>query len=149
MKKLSISFLALFLSVAAVTTSCKKDDDNNTVAPSTTMNLTASITGQQEVPAVTSAGSGTFTGTYDKSNRMLMYTVTFQGITPNGGHIHAAAPGMNGPVVVAFTSNTSPISGMATLSEADAAELLAGHFYVNFHTAANPGGEIRGNISVK
>jgi hypothetical protein len=146
MKKLSSSLLAVLLMGAVAFTGCKKDDDD--AAPSTA-NLEAAINGQQEVPAVTSAGSGNFTGTYDKMSRKLTYTVTYQGITPGGGHIHSAAPGANGPVVVEFTSLTSPITGTATLSEADAAELLKGNFYVNFHTTANPGGEIRGNIKVK
>ncbi|WP_303311454.1 CHRD domain-containing protein [Hymenobacter sp. BT730] len=127
-------------------TGCKKDDDN---ATPTTSNLQAAINGQQEVPAVTSPGSGNFTGTYDKNTHKLTYNVTYQGITPSAGHIHAAAPGANGPVVVPFSSIASPITGTATLSEADAAELMAGHFYVNFHTSDNPSGEIRGNITVK
>ncbi|AIZ63895.1 hypothetical protein PK28_09735 [Hymenobacter sp. DG25B] len=147
MKKLSSSLLAVLLMGAVAFTGCKKDDDDD-AAPSTTK-LEATINGQQEVPAVTSAGSGNFTGTYDKMSRVLTYTVTYQGFTPSAGHIHAAAPGSNGPVVVPFSSVTSPITGTATLSEADAAELLKGNFYVNFHTSANPSGEIRGNIMVK
>lgn len=147
MKKLSSSLLAVLLMGAVAFTGCKKDDDDD-AAPSTTK-LEATINGQQEVPAVTSAGSGNFTGTYDKMSRVLTYTVTYQGFTPSAGHIHSAAPGSNGPVVVPFSSVASPITGTATLSEADAAELLKGNFYVNFHTSANPSGEIRGNIMVK
>ena len=144
MKKLSSSLLAVLLMGAVAFSGCEKDDD---VDPNT--NLQAAINGQQEVPAVTSPGSGNFTGTYNKDTRKLTYTVTYQGITPSAGHIHAAAPGANGPVVLPFSSIASPITGTATLSEADAAELMAGHFYVNFHTSDNPSGEIRGNITVK
>jgi hypothetical protein len=40
----------------------------------------------------------------------------------------------------------SPVKGSATLSEAQAADLMAGKYYFNVHTAANPGGEIRGQV---
>ena len=43
-------------------------------------------------------------------------------------------------------SVASPISGTATLTDAQAADLEAGKFYFNIHTAANPGGEVRGQV---
>jgi hypothetical protein len=139
--------LALLLMSSAAFTACKKDD---APAATSTVKLTAAINGQQEVPANTSTGTGTMTGSYDKTTRVLTYTVTYQGITPSAGHIHQAAPGVNGGVIVPFSSvAASPITGTATLSEADAAKLLAGETYVNFHTQAYTSGEIRGNIKVQ
>ncbi|MCA8832110.1 CHRD domain-containing protein [Hymenobacter pini] len=128
---------------------CKNDDDNNQPA-SNTVNVSATLDGKQEVPANSSAATGTMTGTYDKTTRTLTYKVTYSGITPSMGHIHQAAPGVNGGVIVPFSSvATSPISGTATLSEADGAKLLSGETYVNLHTQAYTGGEIRGNMTVK
>ncbi|SNC75352.1 CHRD domain-containing protein [Hymenobacter gelipurpurascens] len=142
-------FMLLFV-VAAVPACNDDDDDNNNPTPSTTVQLQATLNAQQEVPATPSAATGTMTGSFDKVTRLLTYTVTYQGITPSAGHIHQAAPGVNGPIIVPFASvATSPISGTATLSEADAVKLLAGETYTNLHTPAFPGGEIRGNITVK
>ncbi len=65
------------------------------------------------------------------------------------GHFHGPAePGKNAGVVVPFTSvATSPIEGSATLTDAQAADLVAGKYYVNIHTDANKGGEIRGQVT--
>jgi hypothetical protein len=145
---LKITALALLLMGSASFSACKKDDDKP--AASNTVQLKATVNGQQEVPANTSTATGTMTGSYDKTTRVLTYTVTYQGITPAAGHIHQAAPGVNGGVIVPFASvAASPITGTATLSEADGAKLLAGETYVNFHTQAYQNGEIRGNISVQ
>ncbi|SNC75542.1 CHRD domain-containing protein [Hymenobacter gelipurpurascens] len=146
---LKITALALLLMGSASFSACKKDDDNKPAA-SNTVQLKATINAQQEVPTNNSTATGAMTGSYDKTTRVLTYTVTYQGITPLAGHIHQAAPGVNGGVIVPFASvASSPITGTATLSEADGAKLLAGETYVNFHTQANKDGEIRGNISVQ
>jgi hypothetical protein len=55
--------------------------------------------------------------------------------------------GKNGPVVVPITPNASPFEGFATLTDAQATDLLAGRWYVNVHTEANKGGEIRGQVT--
>jgi hypothetical protein len=62
-------------------------------------------------------------------------------------HFHGpAAPGANGPPVVVVKDPTTPISGTAILTPAQEADLLAGKWYFNVHTQANPGGEIRGQL---
>ena len=48
-----------------------------------------------------------------------------------------------------IASAASPIKGEATLTDAQAADLLAGRWYVNVHTRAHPGGEIRGQVGVR
>ncbi|GAB3287371.1 CHRD domain-containing protein [Hymenobacter tenuis] len=138
--------LLLFVSVAMP--ACNDDDDDNDTTPTTTVQLQASLTGQQEVPATPSSATGTFSGSFDKVTRVLTYTVSYQGLAPSAGHIHQGAPGINGGVLVPFSSvATSPITGTATLTEDNATKLLAGETYVNLHTPAYPGGEIRGNIT--
>lgn len=115
-----------------------------------TTKLTAALNGQNEVPANNSTATGTFTGTYDSDSKKLTYEVTYQGLTPTMGHIHRGAPGKNGGVEIGFDNaavKTSPIKGSATLTPAKADSLMAGLYYVNLHTQAFPGGEIRGNIA--
>lgn len=98
---------------------------------------------------ITSGGSGMGEFTYDPATMTLTYNVTYEGLSgpAAAAHIHGPAePGGNAPPVVPFPSAASPITGTATLTEAQAAELAAGKYYVNVHTAANRGGEIRGQI---
>ena len=100
--------------------------------------------------ASTGKGAGTFT--YDPATHVLTYNVTYEGLSGPAvaAHIHGpAAPGANGPPVVPFANAASPITGTATLTDAQAADLAAGKWYVNVHTAANKGGEIRGQITAK
>lgn len=112
--------------------------------------LGGNLSGAQEVPAVSTAGAGTLDATFDKSTRKLAYTVTYSGLTgpATAGHFHGpAAPGQNAGVVVPFANPASPIRGEATLTDAQAADLLAGRWYVNVHTRAHPGGEIRAQVT--
>ena len=101
---------------------------------------------------ITSTGKGTGTFTYDAATHTLNYNVTYEGLSGPAGaaHIHGPAePGANAPPVVPFANAASPITGTATLTDAQAADLAAGKWYVNVHTAANRGGEIRGQIVKK
>jgi hypothetical protein len=101
---------------------------------------------------ITSTGKGAGTFTYDPATHALTYNVTYEGLTgpAAAAHIHGpAAPGANAPPVVPFANPASPITGTATLTDAQAADLMAGKWYVNVHTAANKGGEIRGQITAK
>ncbi|GAA4372159.1 CHRD domain-containing protein [Hymenobacter koreensis] len=147
MKNYAYLFL---LFVSLLSTACNNDDDDTTPAAQTTA-LTATLNGMQEVPANNSTGTGTFSGTLNKTTREFTYRIEFQGLTanPTAGHFHQAVPGSNGPVVYPLGGLTSPITGKITLTEAEAAKLLAGEFYANLHTAAFTGGEIRGNIKVQ
>ncbi|MDU0370832.1 CHRD domain-containing protein [Hymenobacter endophyticus] len=141
---------SLVLAAGLLTFSACNNDDDDATPASNMVNVAATLDGKQEVPANSSTATGAMTGTYDKTTRTLTYRVTYTGLTPAAGHIHQAAPGVNGGVIVPFSSvATSPITGTATLSEADGAKLLSGETYVNLHTQAYSGGEIRGNMTVK
>jgi hypothetical protein len=82
--------------------------------------------------------------------KTFTYTADYKGLTgpATAAHFHLApAPGGNGPPVVPAMVTPSPIKGTATLTDAQIADLNAGKWYFNVHTAANPGGEIRGTMT--
>lgn len=143
----NITLAALLFAGLTTFTACEKDDNT----PSNIVNLTAKLDGKQEVPAVAATGTGTFTGTFNKDTKELIYEVKYQGLTdtPTMGHIHMGAAGMSGNPFVTFTIAPATIKGTATLSESSATELLAGTTYANLHTSQYKGGEIRGQITVK
>jgi hypothetical protein len=114
-----------------------------------TITFHAKLDGATEVPPKTTAGTGEAMVTLDTAAKTVTYNVTYSGLSGPAtmGHIHGpAAPGANAGVVVPFANAASPISGKATLTDAQIADLEAGKYYVNVHTAANPAGEIRGQL---
>jgi hypothetical protein len=113
------------------------------------MTMKVPLTSASEVPPNTSAGKGTADVTYDTASKMLTWKVTYSGLTGPAtmAHFHGpAAAGTNAPVVVPFKDAASGAEGSATLTDAQAADLMAGKLYVNVHTEANKGGEIRGQV---
>jgi hypothetical protein len=114
--------------------------------------MKATLDGASEVPASTSAGKGTADIDYDAATKKLTWKVTYSGGLSGpatAAHFHGPAePGKNAGVAVAIPNATaSPAEGSATLTDAQAADLMAGKYYVNIHTAANPAGEIRGQVT--
>ena len=115
-----------------------------------TVLLGGTLSGAQEVPPATTSGSGTVTATFDKATSKLSYEVVYSGLTgpARAGHFHGpAAAGQNAGVASGFADATSPIRGEVTLTAAQAADLLAGRWYVNIHTQRYPGGEIRAQVT--
>ena len=124
--------------------------------------FTASLDGANAVPPVTGAGTGSATVTISDDGQSVSWDVSYSGLTgdPAAGHIHFAAANANGPVMIPFatvtatgttgTFNAADYAGGEGLP-ADWAGVLAairgGNAYVNIHTAANPGGEIRGQLA--
>ncbi|MGH6612475.1 MAG: CHRD domain-containing protein [Burkholderiaceae bacterium] len=123
------------------------------MSSSNMMSMKNAATGAQEVPPVTTSGSGTVDSSFDKASNVLTWTVTYSGLSGpvTAGHIHGPAPaGANAGVMIPFTGDlSSPIKGKATLTSAQVADLTAGRLYVNLHTAKNPGGEIRAQLTGK
>jgi hypothetical protein len=121
-------------------------------ASAATVTYTAKLTGAREVPKTDSKGTGKFDGTFDTNTKILTYTLTFDGLSgpATAAHIHGPATRKESAGVVAplgDKSPTSPVSGTVTLTDDQAKALASSKLYVNVHTAANAGGEIRGQIT--
>lgn len=140
--KLPLLTLAAGLLLAA---GCKKDDTSLPV-----MQLSGTMSGANETPAVTTSATGAVSGTYDPNTKVMTYTVTYAGLTPIAGHFHKGAAGVSGPVSIVYPNNlASPITATVTLTQEQADALTAGMLYANLHTQANPNGEIRANVVAK
>ena len=117
------------------------------------VNFAATLTSASEVPPKTSAGTGDMLGTLDTTTKEFTYTVTFNGLTGPAtmAHFHGPAKaGANAGVLIPLgNSPASPIHGSKVLTDDQIRQLEAGLWYVNVHTQANPGGEIRGQVEEK
>jgi hypothetical protein len=114
------------------------------------VNFKASLSGKSEVPANTTAGTGSVTATYDTDSKKLTWKGSYSGLTgpATAAHFHGPAPeGKNADVMVPISPNGPSFEGSVTLNDAQAKALMDGDMYVNVHTAANKGGEIRGQLT--
>lgn len=104
-----------------------------------------------EVPPNDSKGTGALTATYDTATKKLTYSVTYSGLSgpATAAHFHgpADAKANAGVALGAKDVAMSPIKGEAMLTDAQAADLMAGKWYFNIHTEKNKGGEIRGQVA--
>ena len=123
-----------------------------TLQPSNMVAFTTQLRGANEVPPVTSAGSGAVDAAFNKDTMELRWKVAFSGLSGPAtmGHFHGPAPvGRNAGVALGWSNPVlSGMNGNATLTAAQAADLMAGRWYANIHTAANPGGELRGQMTI-
>jgi hypothetical protein len=145
-------------------------EDSTDVQGSTTYGAT--LSGAKEVPPTTSTATGVFSASLHPTNGTLSYSVTWTGLTGTvtGAHIHGPADAStNANIIINFASPptgttnntmTTTAAGAAAgnlnlntlvVGTIDGAQLRtmldAGQLYVNVHTAANPNGEIRGQIA--
>lgn len=113
-------------------------------------NYSATMSGAQEVPPVTTSGAGAAEVQLNKDTHVLTWKVTYSGLSGPAvaGHMHGpAAAGQNAGVLVPFTNvGSQPITGQATITPQQESDLAAGKWYVNIHTPTHPGGEIRGQL---
>jgi hypothetical protein len=119
-------------------------------AMAATVNLKADLKAASEVPPTDSKGAGSVTATFDTASKQLSWKGTVSGLTgpATAAHFHAGEAGKNGGVVVPIAgADKGSFEGSATLTDAQAAELMGGKWYVNVHTAANKGGEVRGQVT--
>lgn len=114
---------------------------------------TATLAGASEAPPTDSKGAGMVDATFDSATRKLAWTITYSGLTgaATAAHFHgpAAATATAPPVVPISGALASPIKGEAVLTDAQAADVKAGKWYFNVHTAAHKDGEIRGQLMTK
>jgi hypothetical protein len=118
------------------------------------MKFKADMSGASEVPPTTTSGKGALTASYDPATKMLTWEGNFSGLSgpATAAHFHGPAEaGKNAGVVVPISEKdkpfTSSFKGSATLTDAQAGDLEKGMWYVNVHTEANKGGEIRGQVA--
>ena len=167
-------YLCALLVVGSVTTGC---GDNNTItspSPASSVKFTAALLPSNEVPPVSgseASGSGTaaltFNLTKDSNGNVtaatLDVTVSAEGFPPGtaltGAHIHGGAAGVNGGILVSFGLAAGEVTfpngsgsftkqGVTmTIDQANSIMANPGAFYVNIHTAANPGGMARGQLT--
>ncbi|MBV9757309.1 MAG: CHRD domain-containing protein [Alphaproteobacteria bacterium] len=112
----------------------------------------AALSGSTEVPPNKTEASGTATATLDRSTGTLTYEITYQGLSgpPTAMHFHGpAGAGQNSGVQVPIAAPlASPVKGTTgKLSDQQIQQLSAGQWYVNIHTKAYPGGELRGQLT--
>lgn len=114
------------------------------------VNLKAELKASNEVPPNDSKGSGSLTATYDDASKKLTWKGSLSGLSgpATAAHFHAGETGKNGAVVIPITgADTGAFEGSATLTDAQAADMMGGKWYVNIHTAANKAGELRGQLT--
>jgi CHRD domain-containing protein len=107
--------------------------------------VAVSLTGDQEVPAVTTTakGTGKITIADDKS---VTGSIKTTGVTGVAAHIHEAPAGQNGKPIITLEKkgdNEWAVPAGAKLTDAQVESFKAGNLYVNVHSAEHKGGEIR------
>lgn len=150
--KVAIITLALaFILIAG----CKKKEE---AAPDLTRKATLMLSGSHEVPANSSTGSGTGQVTYDPTAKTLAYTFSWQlgsaTATTTNMHFHGADDGSDtksSGVVIGITGFATTSSGTLSgttrvLTDVEAAQLLAGKWYLNIHSSTVGSGELRANM---
>jgi CHRD domain-containing protein len=157
MRRLSLAIAGLFVLLVSATQ-----------AQAQTITFTANLHGGNEVPGVVTGSVGTATVTWNTTTKAGTYRVDVYNmpVGTTASHIHAGAAGVGGPVIINFTvpaggiSNDFALSGTFGCSDVTvrAAQginscedfeqaLLLDNTYVNVHSTANPGGEIRGQLT--
>ena len=117
------------------------------------VNLKAQLNGAAEVPPNPTTATGSVTATYDTATKKLAWKGSYTGLSgpATAAHFHGPAePGKNAGIAVpifAGAAAKTPFEGEATLTDAQASDLLAGKLYANIHTEANKAGEIRGQLT--
>ena len=127
--------------------STMKDEPPTSMA----MGAGATLSSANEVPVNASKATGSST-VWVAENRLVTGKVSISGMMPTAAHIHEAPAGANGPVIVTLTKMSDTMFTVpegTMLTPAQYANYMAGKLYINVHSAAHPGGEIRVQLSPK
>lgn len=150
-REILLTVSLLLLSFVFMSGNCDKDEDKDPNEYTLSGNGNAA---QENNPNNTSTATGTLSGTYNSSSNRLIYNITWTGLTGTAAALHFHGPalaGANAGIAVPLTINNSAATGGAngevTITEGQEADLLAGRWYWNVHTAQYPGGEVRGQVS--
>lgn len=142
----TIKLMAIVFILSSLT-SCKKD---STAPADPNITFKATLTGAAEAPSNPTTGTGSSTLIFNNNTKIFTVSTTYSGLTgtASAAHIHKGAVGVAGGVIFGFTNVTvSPITYTSVALDAtQEADLKAGLYYVNVHTAAYPAGEIRGQL---
>jgi CHRD domain len=111
-----------------------------------TIELRAFLSPAFETPALVTTGQGKASAQFNVATNVLTVSATNTGFAGTVAHVHRGAQGVAGPVVFGLSPGPNTWSGSATLSAADVDNLLNEGLYVNIHSAANPGGQVRGQL---
>ena len=159
MKRTAISMLrmlAICASLLAFTTACDDDDDDDLPIVDDDLEFTnLELTGSQEVPPVTTSGTGTFNGEYDPASNELSFTVSWTlgdvddqtiGMHFHGPATPTASAGIQIPITCHTDNYTGTFSGTVTLTDQQENDLEDGLWYINIHSTTYEDGELRGNL---
>ncbi len=133
--------------VMLLSAACSKNDP--APQPTNIVNLAATLNGANENPSNPSTATGSASLVYNKDTKILTLSMTYTGLTATNMHIHKAPAGLNGSVLVGLgvAPFASPINFTYTvLTTGQEDSLINNLYYLNIHSAAYPGGEIRGQI---
>ena len=144
-----LSVTALVLAVGAFTALAASPATHVEAAPAT---FEVDLSGANEVPPVQGPANGLARLTFDGDTNELTWAIFVRGISGGAvtaAHIHLAAAGSNGPVIVPISGGPfAAIDGSATLTDEQVVDLKAGNLYINVHSMENPGGVVRGQLSL-
>jgi hypothetical protein len=147
--------LAIIASITVAMTGCKDDDDDTVDVRLYTISGDADAS--QVSDTTVSTGTGTISGTYNPNTRVLTYSSDWNELSgaPTSAGFYNGEAGVFGTAVGApwtidaAATGTGTASGTVTLTTDQAAQLISGGMYYLYGTAANPDGEIRGQISAE
>ena len=166
LKFMSMAIIPAVVFAALFTTTLNASKDDNDGGRKTR------LSGFNEVPAVSSTGSGEMRLRIDKNNDVIHYELSYEdleGTTTTGAHIHLGQAGVNGGVIAHLCGGDKPActptsgsfegtieaqnilgpagQGIAAMEFAEVVRAIrAGVVYANVHSNKHPGGEIRGQI---
>lgn len=105
------------------------------------------LRGEQLVPSAASPSRGLCTGELSGTGTSLLLSCSHDVASPTAAHLHLGRAGTNGPIVFDLGAGSSTIAATITLTSTEAAQLLAGDWYLDLHSTGRPNGELRGQLS--